>query len=50
MKKLLKPSRTERKLIEEAGLDPRAWLIERKTHNTMQLVHREDNTQQTLSF
>lgn len=50
MKKLLKPTRNERKLIEESGLDAREWLIERKSPAEMVLVHRTNETTKTLSL
>lgn len=50
MKKLMKPSRSERQIIERAGLDAREWLIERKNHEEMKLVSRDRERTQTIEL
>ena len=40
MKKLRKPTREQRKLIQAWGLNPADWLVERDTPDEMALVHR----------
>lgn len=40
MKKLIKPTRAERELIQERGLNAANWGIERKNHESLTLVHK----------
>lgn len=41
MKHGTKPSYSERKALEQAGFDPRKWLVVKKLSHTLEVVHRE---------
>ena len=36
-----KPTREERKIIADAGLDTYEWLVQKNTTNSMQIVNRK---------
>lgn len=40
MKQLRKPTREQRKLIQQKRMNPADWMIERDTPSEMVLVHR----------
>lgn len=42
------PTRRQKEEIKAAGLNPENWLIFKKTHDTLQLVHRETGTTKTI--
>jgi len=48
MKHGLKPTREQRKFIEEHGLNPQEWLVERDTFTETVLVHRENGSTRTI--
>lgn len=49
MKQLKKPTREQRKLIQEQELNPADWMIERDTTTEMVLVHRKfDNKKKII--
>lgn len=48
MKNGKRPSRNEKITIKAAGLTPEKWLIYKKTHETLELVHRETDTTKTI--
>lgn len=48
MKKLIKPTRAERQLIEKRGWNSDNWQIERKTHETLTLVHKVNGSKRLL--
>lgn len=45
----LKPTREQRKFIEQQGLDAREWLVERNTITELVLVHRENGITRTIN-
>lgn len=49
MKKLKKPTREQRKLIQSKRLNPENWMIERDTPEKIVLVHKHfDNKTRTI--
>lgn len=44
----LKPTREQRKFIEEHGLDSSEWLVERDTFTEMKLIHRDNSITRTI--
>ncbi len=49
MKHGKKPTREQRKLIQEKRLDPAVWLVVKDTPERMELVHRySDKTQRVI--
>jgi hypothetical protein len=48
MKSGKKPTRAERECIQSAGLNSDHWLIYKKTHEALELVHRETGTTKTV--
>jgi hypothetical protein len=49
LKKLRKPTREQRKLIEKYNLNSSDWLIERDTPEEIVLIHRySDTTRKTI--
>jgi hypothetical protein len=48
MKNGKRPTRNEKVSIKESGLNPNNWLIYKKTHDTLQLVHRETEKTKTI--
>lgn len=48
MKKLLKPTRAERELIQANRLNSDNWTIERKNHLEIVIVHRSSGKKRTL--
>ena len=48
MKHGLKPNRAQKIAMKAAGLNPDNWLIYKKTHEQLHLVHRETGTTKTI--
>lgn len=48
MKNGKRPTRNEKVSIQEAGLNSKNWLIYKKAHDSLQLVHRETGTTKTI--
>ena len=48
MKHPQKPTREQRKLIERCGMDAHDWFVIKDTPTEMQIVHRNNNTMQTI--
>jgi hypothetical protein len=48
MKHGLKPTKNQKIAMKAAGLNPENWLIYKKTHETLELVHRETGTTKTI--
>ena len=48
MKQLKKPTREQRKLIQEQELNPAEWMIERDTTTEMVLVHRKNDNKKKI--
>lgn len=49
MKHLKKPTREQKKLIQQKRLNPADWMVERDTPEKMELVHRHsDRTRRTI--
>lgn len=43
-----KPTREERKIIQNAGLDTYSWLVQKNTTNEMQVIHAETKQQKII--
>jgi hypothetical protein len=50
MKNGKKPTKNEKIAIKAAGLNPDNWLIFKKSHTEMRLVHRETGTIKKISI
>jgi hypothetical protein len=48
MKNGKRPNRAQKIAMKAAGLTPEKWLIYKKTHETLELVHRETGTTKTI--
>jgi hypothetical protein len=48
MKNGKRPTKKEKNEIKAAGLNPENWLIFKKSHEAMRLVHRETGTTKTI--
>lgn len=48
MKHGLKPNKRQKIAMKAFGLNPEHWLIFKKTHDTLHLVHRETGTIKTI--
>lgn len=49
MKHLKKPTREQKKLIQQKRMNPADWMVERDTPEKMELVHRySDRTKRTI--
>ncbi|MEH7249193.1 hypothetical protein V7114_20750 [Neobacillus niacini] len=42
------PTKREKIAMKAAGLTPEKWLIYKKTHETLEVVHRETGTTKTI--
>ncbi|MEH7157502.1 DUF6906 family protein [Neobacillus drentensis] len=50
MKNGKRPTKAEKISIKSSGLNPENWLIFKKNHDTLQLVHRETGTTKTIQI
>ncbi|WP_177177298.1 hypothetical protein [Bacillus sp. MUM 116] len=48
MKNGKNPTRSQKEAIKAAGLNPENWLIFKKSHSEMRLIHRETGTTKTI--
>jgi hypothetical protein len=48
MKHGLKPNKRQKIAMKASGLTPENWLIFKKTHDTLRVVHRETGTTKTI--
>jgi hypothetical protein len=43
-----RPNKNQKIAMKAAGLNPDNWLIYKKTHESLELVHRETGTTKTI--
>lgn len=48
MKNGKRPTRAQKMLIKEAGLNPNNWLVVKNLHDQMHIVHRETNSERVI--